>query len=155
MFASSRNQAIVHGILVFLLAGLWSASATPSIHKVESHFIPANETSPNRNFNKIGLSKFEGLQDVGGKQVFFVNWDPGTGTVPKGSQLIFEYYQYRFSRPQGLRINYPFEITDPRKATFTIADKAFRKGGPVKRWRIRLLYENNILAEKLSPSWKK
>ena len=155
MFASSRIKPLVQCALIFLLTGGLSAVAAPNIHKVESHFIPTAETAPSRNFSRIGLSKFDGLGQPGGKQVFFVHWDPGAASVPKGSQLIFEYYQSRFPRPQGLRISYPFEITNPRKATYTIADKAFREGGPVKRWRVRLLNGNKILAEKVSPSWKK
>ena len=53
----------------------------------------------------------------------------------------------------SLSVRYPFAVRFRRTATFTITDQAYRLGGAVNQWRVRVVLGDRVLAERTSPGW--
>lgn len=89
-----------------------------------------------------------------GKQYFTVTWEaPSSGLAP-GTVLLFEYTQTNLPKVQSLHVSYPFTVNNRRKAVFEINRDAFREGGPVKTWRVRLIYKGRLLAWESTADWE-
>ena len=82
-----------------------------------------------------------------------VTWEPLSRALPVGVQVTFEYTQQRASGVKSLMLQYPFAVRERRTATFRIADRAYQLGGPVADWRVRVVRDGRVLAEKTSAYW--
>ena len=78
---------------------------------------------------------------------------PSPGLAP-GVAVLFEYILQATPERQALHVQYDFKTLGPRKIVFTIPEKAYREGGNVKAWRVRIVRAGRLLAEQSSPDWK-
>lgn len=165
MFCTKMIRGLLIAALLFPLAAfsapvssvLSTPSAaresTPSIGEIEMQYGAGKTADDTLRYSSRKLNKFKRPATRPTRQNFYVNWNPGRG-VSKDSRLVFEYRQDKIKKTQVLVITYPFSVTEARMATFTIAEKAFRTGGPVTAWRVSLVEKNRTLAQKQSKNWR-
>ena len=101
----------------------------------------------------LHLPKFhDALWEEPGEE-FVVTWLPRAGGSPAGTVVRFHYRQQRLRRVQTLEVVYPFVVNRSRAATFFVTSRAFERGGSVTGWRVQLVEQGRVVAEKRSPGW--
>lgn len=130
------------------------AASGPNIARVEDRRPPVGDAIASSSFNALHLDKFADERlDVDG-HVFLVHWDPADAGTPAGTVVQFEYRQQDPEKTRSLNVSYPFIVNTRRCATFKITGEAFRTGGLVTAWRVRILNGGQVLAEQQSKSWR-
>lgn len=150
-----QRQKLMILLAATALAGAVPALAQrgPGILRVEDRRSSVGEAIASPSFNALHIDKFvDERLDVDG-HIFLVHWDPAEGGSAPGVKVVFEYRQQDPQVTRSLEVAYPFRVTNRRCATFKITGEAFRKGGLVSAWRVRILDGGKVLAEQQSESW--
>jgi hypothetical protein len=130
------------------------ALGAPRILRVVEARPDVGEAAASPSFNALHLDKFADERiDVDG-HVFHIHWEPGEGGAPPGTVVLFEYRQLDPDVIKKLEVEYNFLVTERRRATFKITGEAFRQGGLVTAWRVRILEDGKVQAEDQSKSWR-
>ena len=90
--------------------------------------------------------------DVG--EEFRVIWSPGSGVEADAVTVRFTYKQRRAREPQSLEVSYPFAFNNQRAPRFGISGKAYRRGGMVTAWQVLILHHGEVVAERVSGTWR-
>jgi hypothetical protein len=140
--------------IALLLTGSVLAGTVPRILRVVDRPPPIGEAAASPSFNVLHIGKFaDERTDVDGHS-FDVHWIPADGGSPAGTLVLFEYRQQDPTVVRRLEVKYPFRVNERRRASFKISGEAFRQGGLVTAWRVRIMDGDNILAEEQSKSWR-
>jgi hypothetical protein len=104
----------------------------------------------------LHLPKFFESEFVDLGEEYKVLWSPGSGVAADTVVVRFEYLQRRAREPQSLEVKYPFDVKERRTTTFSVSKKAYRQGGEITAWRVRILHHGKVVAEQVWPSraWK-
>jgi len=142
-------------IAAMFLSTLSAQAQNAKILHVEQRVKRGYNHPPAQRFFMDYLPQHQAQRTVRDQEVFYVHWVPQPGATVPRPKLIFEYRQER-GAVRALQIAYPFNVTDRRKATFTVNGDTLKAGGAVTAWRTRLMSENGLLiSEKRSDSWNK
>lgn len=87
-------------------------------------------------------------------EVYDVNWASSSDGLPAGCIVRFEYRQAGNDVVHADAHRYETAVQGSSTATFVIRGSAEGAGGPVSAWRVRVLQDKRILANKSSPSWR-
>jgi len=128
--------------------------SSPRIVKVQSHKRVSSWSSKPAPRQNRRLKKFTTETVKEYDEVVVVHWAPPQGGLEAGAVLQLEYLQERASRTQALHIKYPFKGGSVRKAEFIIPAAALDVAGKIEAWRVRLIRDRNVVAERRSQSWR-
>jgi len=100
----------------------------------------------------LHLPKFFESEFTELEEEYKVIWSPGPGVEANTVVVQFDYMQRRIREPQSLEVKYPFAVKEQRTATFSVSKKAYRQGGEITAWRVRILQQGKVVAEQAWPS---
>ena len=145
----------------FLLCGLFVIGLGPALQAQEAKIIrverEARPTSTSRTPNYFGipsLPQFRGYRQTADAEIYYVHWQP-LGQALARPELLFDYKQAKVAGTRTLRIAYPFDVTDRRRATFRLSQRARAEGGPIAGWRVRLNSGGRLVAQSSGGNWGK
>ena len=86
---------------------------------------------------------------------YTVTWKKNQGDTKAGKMTLVMEYQQAATASKVLRMSrdIPSDV-DSGKVEFRIAGESYRVGGQVLSWRIRMMQDGQVLAEKQSYLWK-
>ena len=148
-------RTLSYGCILAVGIGLLPSRATGA--EIQSVKVRLSNTpsAVDRTMSGTRSAQFADDATMSGGETVEVYWTPGRGSVKAGSSVTLEYRRaysdelYNEVRP----INATTGVS--RKTLFNVetADSA-QFDGPILMWRVRLVQEGKVLAEKTSANWR-
>ncbi len=146
------------GALLLVSIALFCLSAPGIVRasQVEIHDVTRVDDSLPSDPISLQLPKFLERESVDLGEEYQVRWSPGSGLAANTVVVRFEYLQRRVREPQSLEVKYPFAVKDRRTTTFSVSKNAYRQGGEITAWRVRILHHGKVVSERTWPyrTWR-
>lgn len=144
-----RKSFIFVGLLCAALPSFSGEITNVRILTEQGGDIPGSKSVSQR-----GMDKF-GPRDLPvGREVVEVTWNPGSQAVPAGSELVLEYVREQEDLVRRSAQKIALDTRGSRVSRFEISKDRARFAGPVVSWRVQLVENGRVTADKRTAGWR-